>query len=370
MNILELCLSPGLGGLELYVFRSAAALSTNNNVIAVVNQSGKLHDYFKQHSVVETKYLGKSFKLLPLINAKKLAAIIDSENIDAVHIHWGNDLSLSVMAKVISRRKPVLIYTRQMKITRYKNDFYHRFLYKQLDLMLTITNTLRNEARNFISALGDRITTLYYGVDKPDVLLSHEQITAQRKTTGFTEIDFVVGLFGRLEKGKGQHLLIEAISMAKKQNYNPKALIVGHEMKPGYRQKLVHLAKEMGVNDDVVFMDFVPRPQEIMQLCDCVALTSQEETFGLVLPESMRCGVAVIGSNKGGVPEIITHEQTGLLFESMNAASLCEQIIRLMADTDLRQRIAINGKNEADERFNTEHHFKALENIIRETSAR
>ena len=367
MNILELCLSPGLGGLELYVFRSAAALSTNNNVIAVLNQSGKLHDYFKRHPEIETKFLGKSFKLLPLLNAKKLATIIDSESIDAVHIHWGNDLSLVVIAKIMSRRKPSLIYTRQMKITRYKNDFYHVFLYKQIDLMLTITKTLENEARKFISALGDRITTLYYGVDKPDALLSSEQVSARRKKTGLTDNDFVVGLFGRLEEGKGQHLLIEAISLSRRQNCSPKALIVGHEMKAGYRQKLAQLATEMGVNDNVVFMDFVPRPQEIMQLCDCVALTSYEETFGLVLPEAMRCGVAVIGSNKGGVPEIITHEQTGLLFESANAASLCEQITRLITDIDLRKRLAIHGKEQADVRFNTERHFDSLETIIRTT---
>ena len=46
MNILELCLSPGLGGLELYVFRSAQALAGNNNVLAVLNTAGKLTEYF------------------------------------------------------------------------------------------------------------------------------------------------------------------------------------------------------------------------------------------------------------------------------------------------------------------------------------
>jgi glycosyltransferase involved in cell wall biosynthesis len=113
-------------------------------------------------------------------------------------------------------------------------------------------------------------------------------------------------------------------------------------------------------------MDFVSEPQKLMQLCDCIALTSREETFGLVLPEAMRCGIAVIGSNRGGVPEIIRHEQTGLLFESWNAADLYRQIKHLYTDTDFRKMIAANGKEVADARFNTEGHFAALEKHLQQ----
>ena len=139
MKILELCLSPGLGGLELYVFRSAQALVANHDVIALLNTEGKLNAYFKEHSSIKAEYLKKPSRLLPLITARKLAAIIDRELIDVIHMHWGNDLALAALAKRLSSRKPSLVYTRQMKITRYKTDFYHRFMYNQMDLMLTIT---------------------------------------------------------------------------------------------------------------------------------------------------------------------------------------------------------------------------------------
>ncbi|UCB53856.1 MAG: glycosyltransferase family 4 protein [Thiotrichales bacterium] len=361
MNILELCLSPGLGGLELYVFRSAQALAENNHVLAVLNTAGKLTDYFNAHSDIEASYLEKSSKVLPLFNARKLAAIIDRNEIDVIHMHWGNDLALAALAKKLSRGKPALVYTRQMKITRYKTDFYHRLLYDQMDLMLTITRQLEKEARTFIPGRDDRITTLYYGVNAPAEFLSHDEIRHQRSELGFNDDDFVTGLLGRLEKGKGQHLLIEALAMARRDGLEPKALIVGHEMNPGYRSELLQQARTLDVDSNIVFMDFVPEPQKVMQLCDCIALTSREETFGLVLPEAMRCGIAVIGSNKGGVPEIITHKKTGLLFESWNSASLYKQIHRLYTDADFRKALAANGKIDADSRFNTEDHFSSLE---------
>ena len=361
MNILELCLSPGLGGLELYVFRSAQALAKHNNVIAVLNTKGKLTAHFTEHSNITSEYLEKSFKHLPLLNARKLASIIDREDIDVIHMHWGNDLALAALAKKMSGKKPALVYTRQMKITRHKNDFYHRFLYQQMDLMLTITKQLEDEAKEFIPGHDEQITTLYYGVNAPQHLLTPEERSAHRTTLGFDDDDFVIGLLGRLEKGKGQHLLIEALSLAGKDGIEARALIVGHEMKPGYRDTLQQLAESMGVASSVVFMDFVNDPQRLMQLCDCIALTSFEETFGLVLPEAMRAGVAVIGSNKGGVPEIIDHETTGLLFESRNPVSLYRQIARLYTDDAFKNTVAASGKNKADNVFNNDLHFSALE---------
>lgn len=361
MNILELCLSPGLGGLELYVFRSAQALAKNNKVIAVLSTEGKLTTRFYEHSNITTEYLKKSFKHFPLINARKLALIIDREDIDVIHMHWGNDLALAALAKKMSGKKPALVYTRQMKITRPKNDFYHRFLYQQMNLMLTISKQLEDEAKEFIPGHDEQITTFYYGVDAPEHLLTPEERSIKRKAVGFDEDDFIIGLLGRLEKGKGQYLLIEALSLAARDGIKLSALIVGHEMNPGYRSTLQQHAESMGVANSIVFMDFVNDPQRLMQLCDCIVLTSFEETFGLVLPEAMRAGVAVIGSNKGGVPEIIDHESTGLLFESGNPVSLYTQLARLYTDNVFRKTLAANGKKKADRVFNNDVHFSALE---------
>ena len=166
----------------------------------------KLNAYFEQHSSIRSEYLKKSSKILPLINARRLAAIIDHENIDVIHMHWGNDLALAALAKKISARKPALVYTRQMKITRYKTDFYHSFMYSQMDLMLTITRQLESEAKQFIPGARERIMTLYYGVDAPTELLPDDAIRQKRDELGFSEDDFIVGLLGRLEQGKGQHL--------------------------------------------------------------------------------------------------------------------------------------------------------------------
>ena len=371
MNILELCLSSGLGGLELYVFRSNEALVNSqlnqNKVVAVLRKNSKLDKYYKDHSSFNIRYIKHFFSPLPLLNARKLATIIDNNNIDVIHMHWGKDLPLAAFAKIYSKRKPALIYTRQMIITRSKNDFYHNFLYKQLDLMLVITKQLEDRCKNYIPLLADKITTLYYGVKQPKIILDENSIQQQRENLGFSKNDFIAGLIGRLEEGKGQHLLIDALHTAHQNGHHIKALIVGHEMNSGYRDKLKNQARKLGILDDIIFLDFSNDPQQLMQLCDCVILATDLETFGLVLPEAMRAGVAVIGSNNGGVPEIIDHEKTGLLFETKNANSLYLQLERLYLDPDFKNTIAKNGQISADQRFNNTHHFQQLEQHMKAT---
>lgn len=370
MNILELCLSSGLGGLELYVFRSSDSLTTSqlnkNKVVAVLTKNSKLDNYFKKHSTINIQYVKRFFHPLPLLNAIKLANIIDKNNIDIIHMHWGKDLPLAAFAKAFSKRKPALVYTRQMMITRAKTDFYHNFLYRQMDLMLTITRELESLCKNYISGFKNKITTLYYGVKEPEKFLGENEINNQRKAAGFSETDFVAGLIGRLEESKGQHLLIDAVNKAKQNNQNIKALIVGHEMLPGYRDKLKEQTAELEIIDNIVFLDFVSNPQQLMQLCDCVILASGQETFGLVLPEAMRAKVAVIGSNSGGVPEIIDHEENGLLFESRNSDNLYQQIERLYSDKEFKNKLAQQGKEKADQLFNNDTHFKTLEKTFME----
>ena len=365
MNIMQLCLSSGLGGLELYVYRSSEALINSqlhdNNVYAVLAENSKLDDYYRENSSIKTLYIKRFLSALPLLNAIKLAKMIDDNKIDIIHMHWGKDLPLAAFAKTFSKHKPALVYTRQMMITRNKSDFYHLFQYRQMDLLLTITKELEILCKKYIPQSADKITTLYYGVKKPDRFLNNDEIQQGREQAGFEKDDFVVGLIGRLEDGKGQYLLIDAIHRAKKNGHDIKALIVGHEMDAGYRDKLKEQAKNYGVSDKIIFQDFTNQPQQLMQICDCITLATDRETFGLVLPEAMRAGVAVIGSNSGGVPEIIEHENTGLLFETKDADSLYQQIEKYYLNPDFKIKMAKQGKESADKRFDNTTHFQKLE---------
>lgn len=361
MKILELCLSPGIGGLELYVVKCCAALSSNDEVVAVVSSDGVICGKIDHLPIIKIHSIKPAFRKFPVLSAYRLAQIIDRESIDVLHMHWNKDLPLAALAKRFSKRKPSLVVSRHMRMTRSKQDCFHRFLYDQMDRMLSVTRALSEvAAKNLPPETAHKSDCLYLGVKEPGRFLSEGEINVRRGELGIGPDKYVIGNIGRLEPYKAQHLLVEAGSEMKEKGYPVHLLFIGHAMADDYLGSLKQMVQIKGMEADVTFHDFVDNPQEWMQLCNVIVLTTIEETFGLVLIEAMRAGIPVIGSNRGGVLEIIRPDETGLLFESGKSESLASQLQVLMDDQEFSTELARGGKRFADHHFDEKEHFTKL----------
>jgi glycosyltransferase involved in cell wall biosynthesis len=360
VKVLELCLSPGVGGLELYAVRSAHQLLKRGvDCIAVAAADTMYCDRMREQGVT-TLELSRRIQWLPWIAAHKLANIIDRESVDIIHMHWGHDLNLAVLAKRAAQRNVSLVYTRQMAITRRKHDFYHRFLYSQINLYLTITDELAETAKHFLPMPQERIKRLYYGVDSPPSMNTEQRVEI-RKSLGISAAsNFAVGMVGRIEPGKGQHIVIDAVTRLISEGLPVHATIIGPVMDKDYFAEIQTGVRENGLHDVVTFYGEHHNPIEIMAAFDVVVLATKKETFGLVLIEAMRSGVAVIGTSAGGVPEIIDDGQTGLLVKPHDAMDLAEKLRFLQQNPHERQRLASAGKQKADRLFATEAHYEQL----------
>jgi glycosyltransferase involved in cell wall biosynthesis len=359
-TLLELCLSPDLGGLELYMARAAIALKNDFHLISVVKNNSKLAEYLKDEPLFT---LNKSNNILPIYAAIKLANIIDKEKVDIVHMHWTKDMPLAVLAKKISKRKPHIVQTRNMVMTRFKDDLYHKFLYANLSMMLPVTHQVADQLKRFIPEnIRPKIEPIYMGTPLVKPIANKEELQEKYHLHNH----FIVGIVGRIEKGKGQHLLIQAVANLVKQGKKIKILIVGHYMNDQAKQLIDQTIEQTNMQDSVVFSGFVKEPQQLMQLCDTVVLATKMETFGLVLIEAMQSGVTVIGSDQGGVPEIIEHEQTGLLFQSQDVSSLQTQISTLYEQPELKHQLAKQGQHKAQTKFLDTTQFTALSNSFKE----
>ena len=338
-KVLEVCLSPDLGGLELYMKNITKYL----NCTAVINQKSKLKAIFENE---KTHYLEIS-----RYSVFKLAQIIDKEKIDTVHLHWTKDIPVVVFAKLLSKRKPKIIQTRHMHMTRFKSDFYHKFLYKNIDMMIAVTNLVKEQLEKFIpKEIRPKIETSYIGANTPNILSDEEKNSLKKSLQ--IDNEFTVCIVGRIEEAKGQHIVLQAVESLRKNGVKIKTLVVGHCMDENYFNTL----KSTYPND--IFTGFVPNPTDFMQISDCVVLATKKETFGLVLIEAMKCGVCVLGSNQGGPLEIIDDEKTGLLFESMNSDSLCEKLSLIIDNEKLKDSLALNGKIKANEVFDNQKQFE------------
>ena len=361
-NLLELCLSPDLGGLELYMVRAAKALNENMNVVSVIGEKTKLKQYYEdtQYNYEQIKR-NRSFSFSA---AKKLAKIIDENDIDVIHMHWTKDLPIAVMAKVLSKKKPKLVQTRNMTMTRFKDDFYHRFLYKHMDMILAVTQQVSEQVKKFIPEdIRPKVEVLYMGSDKPEIL-SDEEIVAYKKEISIDENDFLIGMVGRIEEVKGQYLLIEAVEKLKTEGIDVKVCFVGHAMEESYQKELDKMLEDKQLQNEVSFLGFTKNPHRFMQACDCLVLATPCETFGLVVIEAMQVGTAVIATDQCGPLEIIEDGKSGLLFEKNSSDDLAKKIKKLVNDKEFCSSVSQNGKEIAEERFSNHLQFKTLKEII------
>ncbi|QOG11493.1 glycosyltransferase family 4 protein [Arcobacter sp. FWKO B] len=344
-KILELCLSPDLGGLELHMKNLALHL----NSFCVIGNNSKLEPFLKKDNLEYEKISRYDFF--------KLAKIIDKNSIDIIHLHWTKDIPVVVLAKLLSKRKPKIVQTRHMHMTRFKSDFYHKFMYKNIDTIIAVTNLVKQQLIEFIpQSVRPQIQVCYIGAQTPKTLSIQDQ--ENLKNSFNIKDEFLVCIVGRIEEAKGQHIVLDAVEKLRNNNINAKALIVGHFMDENYFTSL----KTSYPND--IFTGFVNNPTELMQLADCVVLATKKETFGLVLIEAMKCGICVIGSNSGGPLEIIDDGENGLLFESMNSQDLYQKLLLIANDVDMKNTLANNGKTKADEVFDSEKQFGKIRNIL------
>jgi glycosyltransferase involved in cell wall biosynthesis len=354
-NILELCLAHGLGGLEMFVASCHKAFSKQTTCKVAVTKDSKLDSYLEG---IDKFYIKRS-KFFPLLPAMKLAKYIDKNDIDIIHFHWTKDIITAVLAKILSKRKPILVQSRHMRMTRFKDDFYHKWLYKNIDMIHAVTLHVKEQLERFIPQdIRPKIEMIYLGVkaskiDEKKVLELHRKYNLHDK--------FIVGIVGRIEEGKGQYKVIEALYALK--DLNIKVIIVGSAMDEAYLRGLKQKVSDLGLAEKVVFTGFTKDVDEHMQLFDVNVLATENETFGLVVIEAMINKIPMIATNMGGPLEIIEDGKDGLLFDG-TVNDLAEKIELLYKNKDLKESISNAGYLKAKEKFDWEKQLDKLYKAI------
>jgi glycosyltransferase involved in cell wall biosynthesis len=166
---------------------------------------------------------------------------------------------------------------------------------------------------------------------------------------------------GRLSPVKGVQYLIRAMKQVHDTIPDAKLIIIGHGRE---RKMLETLSKELGIQKHVQFSGEVPHEKVLsfMQQADVFVLPSLSEGFPMVIVEALACGLPVVASRVGGMPEIITNDTNGYLVEAKDAEALAEKILVLLQDEKLRKKISDNNK-ELVKKYTWENVIIELEKI-------
>ena len=208
---------------------------------------------------------------------------------------------------------------------------------QQSAFTVAITGKLLEDARALAPGLpATQIILGRIGVDTRHWVPSPQ---ASESTTG----PFRLVTVGRLNKSKGHDILLRAVKKLSDKGVPITLRLIGAGPE---REALEMLRDELKLKDVAQFLGSLAEDQVIAQMrqSDAFALASNAEPLGVVYMEAMAMEVTTIGTAAGGVGEIITDGQDGLLVPPRNHDALADAIERLQRDPALRRRLAIAGR--------------------------
>jgi glycosyltransferase involved in cell wall biosynthesis len=165
---------------------------------------------------------------------------------------------------------------------------------------------------------------------------------------GWPPDSVVVGFFGRLQQWKGIEVFLRAAALVARDDPKVRALVVGGALygrEEGYASELRELASELGVAERVHFTGHRDDALALMAACDVVVHASlRPEPLGMVVPEAMALGRAVVASRSRGPEEVIDDGVTGMLVPPGDERALATTVAALVSNPDERERLGIAGR--------------------------
>jgi L-malate glycosyltransferase len=274
-----------------------------------------------------------------------------------VHSHDAHSAAIAAAAASWAK-VPLRIVSRRVDFP-VKNNFFARKKYiDNIDLIIAVSDEVRKILIQS-GIPGWKVRVIPSGIDYSPFEKVKDR-NYLRRELNFSGNHFLAGIVAYLADHKGHKYLIKAMEFLREKAPAVKLIIVGE----GPLQiELTRLARETQVDDMVFFMGFREDIPRILASLDLFVLSSYKEGLGSSILDAMASRLPVVATQAGGIPEVVIHEETGLLVPPRNPQSLAEAILRLYQDRELARNLAEKGYHLVHEKFSASG---MAEKIIRE----
>lgn len=236
-----------------------------------------------------------------------------------------------------------------------------RFIARRADRLVANSVAVR---KHFAERLGrDDIEIVYNGFEFPPSPGEPPVERYRRRVTGNREPELL--LLGSLGEGKGQHDAIRALAELAERGLRLRLTLAG-DGDPDYVDRLQRLTRLLGLDAAVDFAGFVSDTATLYGRAALTLVCSRCEGFGRTAVEALGHGVPVIGTNAGGLPEILRPGRVGALYPAGDWMALADAIEKLLRDRERYCRIAAEGPALMRRRFGRERYVRELAGVFRD----
>lgn len=341
ISIIEIIADSSLTGAPRHLLTLLSGINRRKFIVSVIAPEGPLTKQLKALKVPVFTVPMQGRSDLPAIAAiKKIVAKYEP---DIVHTHGHR---AGMIGRLATRFLPV---TRLHTEHSYTGDSqpggslqqWSRLRAKQLlgsftHHTIAVSDGLKTFLTTSQIAKPSKVTTIFNGIAPLKKKPTTTQVKQFRASHDISARDNLIGTVGTFNKQKDTHTLIRAFAQIVKKHPATKLMLIGTgELERDLKQ----LVEKLGIADRVIFTGFMQDITTALHAMQLFVLPSKSEAFGISILEAMQAGVPVIASKVGGIPEIITHNLSGLLVEHGDTKKLAAAMSKLINDKQLQKKI-------------------------------
>ncbi|MFA6552974.1 MAG: glycosyltransferase family 4 protein [Patescibacteria group bacterium] len=215
-----------------------------------------------------------------------------------------------------------VIWVEHVTLERWLDQNPLKFLYRWFSgavAIIAVSRAIKDQLINTIHVHGANVSIIYNGVDLKKFTVKERRWEQSAR--------FNIGCVARLEPEKGVEFLIQSVKIIQEFIPFARLIIVGEGSE---RKKLMWLSDRLGLKETIQWVGYQREVDKWYSYFDALVLPSvRRESFGITLVEAMASGIPVVGTRLGGIPEIIEHQQTGLLAKPGDSQDMADQLIYL-----------------------------------------
>jgi N-acetyl-alpha-D-glucosaminyl L-malate synthase BshA len=299
------------------------------------------------HEVEVSNYPLFQYPPYCLALASRMADVADSYKLDLLHVHYAIPHSIAAMLakQMLATRRslPFITTLHGTDITLVGVDPSYfaitKFSIEQSDGITAISNDLRND------------TVKTFGIEN-EIRVIHNFVNCETYAPAPDERS-VEPLMIHLSNFRPVKRVLDCVRILAevRKSVDARLLMVGDGPERGPAEQL---SRQLGVREYIQFVGKQNHVECLIRKAHVLLMPSEMESFGLAALEAMACGVVPIGTNVGGVPELITDGENGCLEAVGDIPRLAARAAQLLTDSGLHSRMAEAARKTAVERFSTE----------------
>src|SRR3989338_2312281 len=342
---------PAIGGTETYINELYDNLSKKHEIICIVhyNPKRKEQDNIFQINSLKTKNRTVSF-LHFIINSIKIAL---KQKFDVIHANTEISGLSGIFIKFF-KGKPLVTTIHDTGFIRFNPQWswfgrasrriLKKIVCKFSNKVITVSPGVKNQLVRFLGVSNKNIEVIPYGLDTHKFNL---RIRGNIRKKLNIKNKFLILFVGMLYPKKGLEYLIESLYNLSKKFSKFKLVLVGMEIYPGYKQKLIDLVDRFKLNDKIIFAGSVSY-KEIPKwyIASDVFVLPSIDTEGLSLTclEAGACGKPVVASTILEDTNAVLRNKTALIVRPRNVNDLTENLLKLIKNKKLRYELGHNGR--------------------------